>query len=289
MKRWRTAAASLGLALTTTLAISATSGAAEQAAHECKITAQPWMGHYNLSIEMRDGSVRKLIDAEQHHRFETPPESFTVKAGEVAYVLWAQTKYPATGHDSWGDVLKVHPSECRWADGVHYGAEEGKRDSVIIEDVEDEQPPATSAPSTTVAPPVTTEPPVSSTVPTSTVPPATTEPESELPPATTQPEPPSADGHDDEVPPDTPIQVVAPPTPFPFEPPVTNVPPEAGREPLPEPTTTTTGLTSLPVTGVAWLESVIKVGIILLGGGLAFVVMCGGRIKGLRCADRAQG
>lgn len=285
MKRWRTAAASLG-AVVATLAFASVPSGAEQAAviTKCRITAQPWRGHYNLSVELTDGSTVKLIDAEQHDRYETPPESFDFEVGEVAYVLWAQTKYPAKGHDSWGDVLQVHPSECRWADGVTYHAMPHKRDSVVIGPVEQPAPTTTttsttSAP-TTSAPPVTTEP----TVPPSTV--------VELPPAeetTTTTEPPAASGHDEPTP-DTPVQVIAPPTPFPFEPPVTNVPPEAGREPVPEPTTTTAPLPpSLPVTGSAWLFMLLKLVLLCVALGLAFIVMSGGHLPRRHAEDRPQG
>lgn len=285
MKRWRTAAAVFGAAVTGLAIASVPSGASEPTATKCKITAQPWKGHYNLSVELHDGSTVKLIDAEQHDRYETPSESFTFEVGEVAYVLWAQTKYPATGHDSWGDVLKVDQDSCAWADGVHYGAQPNKRDSVIIEAVE---MPVPSTPSTSTTP--TTEAPTT-TVPVSTpsteVPepvPPTTEPE--LPPATEPPvteappttvaEPPAASSND------TPIKVERR-DPFPEEPPVF-VPPSAGREPIPPapPVTPTTVYSSptLPFTG-AWTQLLAFIGgTVVLAGGMLMRISRGHRTAG---------
>lgn len=190
----------------------------------CTVTAQPWMGEYNLSLQHTDGSIEVLIDGEQHDRFEVAPQSFNFAVGDVDYVLWARTNHtaPATDHSSWGDALKVSADSCQWADGVTYGAMPGKRDSVVLSSI------LTPVPSTTTS---------TTPAPTSTVPEPTTT-TSTVTLLTTVPVP-------EVTPPSITVDVV---TPIPS--------PRVGEPTVEAPTTTLLVDAQLPVTGAgteAWI------------------------------------
>ncbi len=226
MKHWRTAMSVCLAALG--FAVAAPNAGATPAT--CRITAQPWQGTYNLRVEHRDGSEETLLDGDQTDKVTMAPQSWDFPVGEVTYVLWAQTEYPARSHSSWGDALKVDPSSCHWAPGVTYEAVvingERMHDSVVIGDAP--VPPTT----TTTTVPTTTTTVV--TVPPSTLPPTTTVvvevPTTEAPVPVTWV---------DEIPPAT---VPVPPMTFPPAPPPT-IPGDVGPplvEAPPAPTTPST-------------------------------------------------